>query len=452
MRSRSGILAGRWLGGAVVALLAVGGVLAAAGPARADSGPGAGLRMAAVAAVPQATVKTVQAQYSCEFSGYGSGIAPATIATAYGVPDSWPVNNPMPIELDTDTLALPSQVTNSPQFSSVTSFHVEATVPAQHASAATATVEGDSTDTLPTPVTQVPQITSVGQVTFTAQGTGTVKLPPTTLVITPFAGSTGKPSINCTTTTTAQDVSIAVGKATGSFYKCTLTAPGLTAFTVSGLLNITITASGKRTVGTTDTVTLSSSDLADLVTALKPPSGVKAAFSGSLPVTGAQSGSLKLTSTSTTPLSGPLKATGKLRLSEAGTVHLLLPQTLTITLTGSVKYSCALQTSPAPAALTMSVTKASGSGGSHNGSSGNNAGTTTDNNSTTTTTTGSGTPVGAPATGGGLGLTSGNRSAAAGASAALMAAGAGLLLWARRRRGGEQLAGGLWRARRRRSS
>jgi hypothetical protein len=443
MRSRPGISAGRrlagWLG-AVTLLLAAAGVLAAAGPARADSGPVAGLRAHFATAAPQVTPKTVQASYSCDFSGYGNGIAPVTVATAYAVPDSWPVNNPANIALATDTLALPSQVTS--QLSGVDSFQVQTTVQVQHATAATATVTGDTTGTtLPTPVTEVPQIVAVGQVTFPAKGTGTVKLPPATITITPFAGSTGKPNIVCTTTTTANDVSITVGNATGSFYKCTLTVAGEPALTQSGTLNMTVTASGKRTVGATNTVTLSSSDIAtDLVGLSDLPSTIKANFSGSLPVTGAQSGSVKLTGTGSGGSSGPLKATGKLHLSKAGTIHLLLPQTFTITVTGqgvSAKVSCALQTSPAPTALTMTVAKASssqGSGHSGGGTSGTQTDTSSQIGSTTGTVTGTGTPVGAPATGGGLGLVSNDTPAMAGVSAALMAAGGALLLWARARR------------------
>jgi len=442
MRSRTEISAGRRLAGragAVTVLLATAGVLAAAGPARADSGPVAGLRTHFATAARQVTAQTVQASYSCEFGAYGSGIAPVTVATAYAVPDSWPVNNPANIALATDTLALPSQVTS--QLGGVDSFQVQTTVQVQHATAATVTVTGDTTGTtIPTPVTQVPQIIGVGQVTFAAQGTGTVKLPPATITITPFAGSTGKPSIVCTTTATAKDVSITVGKATGSFYKCTLTVAGQNE-TASGPLGMTVTASGKRTVGATDTVTLSSSDIAtDLVGLADLPSGIKADFSGSLPVTGAQSGSVKLTGTGSGGSSGPVKATGKLHLSKAGTIHLLLPQTFTITVTGqgvSAKIGCTLQTSPAPTALTMSVAKASGtqgSGHSGGGTSGTQTSTASQSSSTTGTTTGTGTPVGAPATGGGLALMSDNTPATAGASAALMAAGGALLLWARRRR------------------
>ena len=445
MRSRPGISAGRrlagWLG-AVTVLLAAAGVLAVAGPARADSGPVAGLRAHFATAAPQVTPKTVQASYSCDFSGYGSGIAPATVAAEYEVPDSWPVNNPANIVLATDTLSLPSQVTS--QLGGVDSFQVLTTVQAQHATAATTTVTGDTTGTtLPTPVTQVPQIVSVGQVTFAAKGTGTVKLPPATITITPFAGSTGKPNIVCTTTTTASDVSITVGSATGSFYKCTLSVTGESALTQSGTLNMTVTASGKKTVGATDTVTLSSSDIATNLVGLSDlPSQIKANFSGSLPVTGAQSGSVKLAGTGSGGSSGPLKATGKLHLSKAGTIHLLLPQTFTITLTApgvsaKIGVGCALQTSPAPTALTMTVAKASSSQGSgtHNGSSGSQTDTSQSSSTTTGgTATGTGGPVGAPATGGGLGLMSGDTPAMAGASATLMAAGGALLLWARARR------------------
>jgi hypothetical protein len=450
VRSRNGVAgcgqpgrrlggAAGWLGAAVTAFLAAALALAATGPARADSGPVAGIGMHLATAASQASVQTFSAQYSCDFGGYGSGIAAATVPAAYAVSNSWPVNNPDDILLATDTLSLPSQV--SGQLSGVTSFQVQSTVQAQQATAATVAVAGNSTETLPDPPTQVPQITSEGQVTFPAQGTGTVTLPPATFVITPFADTTAKPSITCTTTTAAQDVTITVGTATGPFYMCTIAGGGVSA-TESGLVNMTVTASGHRTVGATDTVTLSSTDLANLLTGL--PSGITAAFSGSLPVQGAQSGSVQLTGTTTTTTagSGPLRATGTLRLSKAGTIHLRIPQAFTITVsvqTVSVEIDCALQTSPAPTALTLSVAKRSG--GSNGGGSGSSG-----------TTEGGGTPAGAPDTGGGLGLASGDTPAAAGVGAALIAVGGGLLLWARRRRAGELMAGRSWRARRRRSS
>lgn len=472
MPSRTGISAGRrlagWLGAAVTALLAVAVVLAAAGPARADSGPIGGVRAGFATGMPQASVKaaeaqvpvkTVTAEYSCDFAGYGSGIPAATVAAAYAVPTTWPVNNPDPIALATDTLSLPSQV--SGQLGGVTSFQVQTTVQAQHATAATVTVVGDSTDTLPNPPTQVPQIASAGQVTFPAQGTGTVKLPPATIVITPFVNTTGEPNITCTTTTAAQDVSITVGKATGQFYKCTLTVSG-NSETSSGFVDMTFTASGQRTVGATDTVTLSATDfvgLSDL------PTGLTAAFSGSLAVQGAQSGSVKLTGTGPTGSTAPFTAKGTLRLAKAGTVRLLIPQTFALTLSAqgaSIPISCALQTSPAPTALTIAVSQGpghsgGGSPGTHGGTSGTNHNGTSGASSTTSgssssTTEGGGTPVGAPATGGGLGLASGSTPAAAGAGAALTAIGGALLLWARRRRTGERPAGELGSPRRGRSS
>jgi hypothetical protein len=380
-------------------------------------------------------VQTGSAPYSCDFSGYGSGsgFAAVTITAGYQVNGSWPVSNPDDIFLvvpSTGSLSLPSGV--SSQLTGVDSFEVQATVQtAQNSTTTTVTVAGDSIGTtLPNPPTQVPQIISEGQVTFAAQGTGTVALPPATFVITPFAGTTAKKAITCTTTSAAANVTITVGAAAGPFYQCTATAGGATA-TESTLLDMTVAASGGQTVGATDTVTLSSTDLwSFILTGLR--SGLTAEFSGSLPVQGAQSGSVALTSTTTTPPAGAFTATGTLSLSNAGTIDVLLPQTFTVTVTAQgsqLPVTCTLQTSPAPTALALSVT--SGSGGS---------------------TTGSGTPAGAPATGGGLGLASGTTPVATGAGAALMAVG-GVLLWAAGRRRARTLpGGGLWRGRRRRSS
>jgi hypothetical protein len=379
----------------------------------------------------------VDAQYSCDFTGYGSGIAAATVAAEYQLPASWPVNNPVNILLATDNLPLPSQV--SSQLAGVTDFQVQATVQAKHATAATFTVTGDSP--APSPPANVPVTVSVGQVTFPALGTGSVSLPAASFVITPLAGTTAKPAITCTTTTPVRDVTITIGKATGPFYKCILNGGGVTV-TISRLIGMTFAASGKRTVGRSDIVTLSSTDLAGLITGLN--SGIRENFTASMSVAGAQSGSVKLAGAITTPASA-VKAMGVLHLSKAGTVHLLIPQTIAITLSvQSVPFAihCALQTSPAPTALTLSVTKASSGGGGH-GATGSHHGSTTE---------GGGIPEGAPATGGGLGQTSGNTAAALGAGAALIVVGGLLLLWARRRRTGELLSSGPWRRRQRRST
>lgn len=389
-------------------------------------------------AASQRSLDTLPAdQYSCDFSGYGNGITPATVTAQYSVNDSWPVNNPDDILLTIPapgdgSLSLPSQVTS--QLTGDTIFEVTATVQAQNATTTSATIVGDSTDT--TSPTSVPLIGGEGQVTFAAKGTGTVTLPPASFAITPFVvdasgHATQQNAITCTTNVAAQNVKITVGAATGSFYMCTFSVSGATQ-TESSPFDMAVTASGNRTVGATDSVKLTSTGLA--VTGLT--AGVTATFSGSLEVQGAQSGSVSLTGTQTDQSSGPLVATGTLHLSKAGTIRLLIPQTFTITVSAqgaSSTISCALQTSPAPTALTMSVANASGGGGSG-------------------TTEGSGTPAGSPATGGGLGPASDDTAAAAGAGVALIAVGGVLLLWARRRRAAELPAGGSWRSWRRRSS
>src|SRR5215475_9316356 len=92
VRSRAGI----WLGAAL------------AGAATASARP------AASSAANPASVKTGSASYSCDFSGYGSGITPATVTVGWQVNDSWPVNNPDDILLGTtDALPLPSQVSSA---------------------------------------------------------------------------------------------------------------------------------------------------------------------------------------------------------------------------------------------------------------------------------------------------------------------------------------------------
>lgn len=444
MRSRTGILAGRrlrgaagWLGAGAV-LLAVGGVLAAAGPAHADLRPVSGPRLHFATNAAQVKATEATATYSCDLGAYASG-ATATMSDTFDVFNPWVVNNPDDIFMTTGALTLPPAVATALSADNVDTFGVTTTVQAAHGTPATATVTGDTTGTtLPTPLTAVPSITGEGQVTFPAVGTaGTVTLPPASVVITPFAGSTGKPNITCTTTSTPTPIPITVAKATGQFYKCGQSVAGQTLPTESSPVAMTFSASGKRNVGSTDTVTLSTTDLLGLTSL---PSGITAAFSGNLPVTGAQSGSVKLTGTRKGGSTGPFKATGTLRLTKAGTTHLLIPQTFTIALTEqgvSGTLTCTLQTSPAPTALTLSVAKGSGSSGG--GGSGAQTQTSGQSSSTTTNTTSNGTtPVGAPATGGGIALMSDNTPAAAGASVALMAAGGALLLWARRRRARQQ--------------
>jgi hypothetical protein len=368
-------------------------------------------------------VKTVAASYSCDFSKYESSSTP-TIPPASGVkfdfavPTSWPVAVADDVVATSEaTIALPTAV--SSQLKGVDDFSVTASVSAKHASTSMIAIAGDIPPSSTTPApTEIPVVVASGQVTFPSKGTGAVGFPVQAITITPIAGATTrrpapKPAITCTTTQAAADVSITVGTASGPFYTCVTTIGSPlsgTTSTDSGLVDMTVTATGTQQAGETVTAQLSSDTVATLIVALSAEASqalgvqpTKATFTSSLAVTDAQSGTLKLPATVTDLTATSFSASGSLKLTKAGTVKVDIPGTWDLTLfkdsTQVIDIACTLVTKPAPVGLSMTVASSATPSASPTSSESQPVGGEGDDS--TATEEASGEPSGGAATGGG---------------------------------------------------
>jgi hypothetical protein len=126
----------------------------------------------------------------------------------------------------------------------------------------------------------------------------------------------------------------------------------------------------------------------------------KATFTAALTVTGPQPGTLHPSATVTDLTATSFSASEALKLSAAGTTKVDIPATWSLDFfantTDVINVACTLVTTPAPVGLTLKVAQASSSGG---GNGNDDEGTSATSGGGTTE--GNGTPVGAPATGGG---------------------------------------------------
>src|SRR5215469_4168061 len=116
---RTGKRAGLCLG---IAGLAVCFTALAPGVASAAGGP---LSFARVLTPP----KTVTAQYSCDLSGYQSGLPPVSVSATVTFPGTAQTLVPVPVTLTTTDVALPASVLS--QLSGVVSFDLTTTVTAK---------------------------------------------------------------------------------------------------------------------------------------------------------------------------------------------------------------------------------------------------------------------------------------------------------------------------------
>jgi LPXTG-motif cell wall-anchored protein len=421
---------------AAVTLLAPG--IAAAAPSEGPTG------FAATISTP----KTVTSQYSCSLSGYGSGLQSVTLSGTLAFPASVPAKSPLAITLSTTSADLPSAVLG--QLHGVTSVSLAATVTVQDASAPSVTLRGQVQ--APAQLTGLSANAATGEVTFPAAGTGTIEAPAKTLTFVPLKGGTALPSISCTTTAATQHVPVTVTPpvpgTSGPLYTCKVTV-GTASATVIAAIPMTITASGSPATGKTDTLTLASAALG----APYPQGTTSVGFAGDLPVQGAQPAQIALAKTTTDVTSTTFRVSGQLLLTRPGTDRILVPEKFTFTDTVkasqaeaavTMTLACAITMSPAPVGLTVHVTGApvnpassSGSGSASGGGQGEQGGQGGQAEGTgiplaATVGGASGTPVGAPNTGGGTGP--GGNPALAVAGLAIVLAGGGLVLVASRRR------------------
>ena len=416
---RAGKLArlGAGIGGLAVCL-----TLLAPGVARADGGP---LSFASMLAPPT----TFTAQYSCDLSAYGSGIAPVTVSATVRVPKRAQTLVPVPISLKTASVALPSSVLG--QLSGVVSFDLTATLAAtklQLPIPVPLSGQNPVSGTLTGLPAATAQTSDAHPVVFTVPGTWKIEVPARTLTFTPHTSAAALPAITCTTTATKRDIPVTVtlgvlGR-TGPLYKCVVTLLHLDFEQFLVHIPMTVTASGKRTEGNTVTVRL-------VVGIGGPyPPGTAVRFSADLPVLGAQPGKIAMSEPITDLTSTVTRASGKLRLTKAGIDRILIPEKFTFkfTVSGngvSVPFvlTCTSKTSPAPVGVTLKVAKG------HASPQPSSSPTPTSGGGQPQ---GSGTPSGAPSTGGGTGP-GGDMAVAAGGLAMVLSGGGVVLVAARRR-------------------
>jgi hypothetical protein len=382
-----------------------------------------------VAAVTAPT--TVTSKYSCDLSGYGASAPAATLSATVTIPASVAADSALRLTLATTASdTLPAAVLTA--LKGVTSFDVSAELAQQPGVANTVSgVSVAGTAKAPATLTAVPAATATGSAEFTDAGAGVIMAPAPTLTVTPLIGAKALTAITCTTTAAIQNVKVTVTPqiigTSGPLYACVLSVAGVGSETVDAHIPATITSSGTRTTGKTDTVTYSTGAFGPWTTGSTSVS-VAVDVATSLSVTGAQPGQISINQP-IDPSSAVLKVSGKLALTKAGTDHILMPKKLAITIketSGAVTitgtYTCTLTTTPTPVGLTMSVTKAAGS----------TLGSGSPTPTPTPTSTQAGVPVGAPDTGGGTASGVGVRAVAAGGVIAV--SGGGLVLASRRRR------------------
>ncbi len=410
----------------------------AQGVAAADTvGAGPGAPGLASMAVPP---ETFTATYSCDLSAYGSGISPVAVSSTVIVPATVPTVTPVVITLKTASVALPASVLS--KLSGVGSFDLAASVTAKQAGVSLpVSLSGDSAVSgtpagLPATTAVSPADTS-DALEFPVTGTAQIQVPAPTLTFTPHTASTALSAISCTTTATTKDIPITVTNAvvgtTGPLYAFVETAVLAPTVSVKVLefhahVPMRVTASGSRTTGKTDTVALVAG-VGDIF--LRGATSVR--FSAGLPVTGAQPGQIALSKTITDLVSTTTSASGSLKLTQAGTDRIGVPETFTYKykapvsgISGLVSFvwTCTLITRPVPVGLTLDVTKSHTQ--PHSSTSPTPA--TTGNGGQPE---GSGTPSGAPDTGGGTGP--GADMAVAAGGAVIAVSGGGLIVLGRRR-------------------
>jgi hypothetical protein len=394
---------------------------------------------------PPGAQKTSTVGFSCDLSAYGYHTGnPVTIDVSLSYPTTAVEGTSVGVVMTNTSASLPSSV--SSQLTNVTSIGVTATVGVQDATTDTFTVkESTIPEVLPSPVTELPSNnTATGLVTFAKAGTAEVETPPSSVVFTPYGtGSVTFPAIPCQPVgayIADNPVSVTAPPPTatsGPEYACKSSDSSGDTYAYAGHLPMTVTMSGNRSAGATDTVTLASPSTG--LGAPYPAGTTRIVYSGNLALTGAQSGAVKLSGTTSDISSTTFAVSGNLKLSEPGTDHLLLPSRLTLDAYNSAGQgffglTCTSEASPAPAGLIFTVTRTASSTSSSQASATGSA--NSGNAGSGGTANGQGLPVGAPDTGGGRGP-GGSLPLIGGGLALLLAGGAALVVAEKRRRKGQ---------------
>jgi hypothetical protein len=203
---------------------------------------------------------------------------------------------------------------------------------------------------------------------------------------------------------------------TAPAYTCTLTS-GAHSRNRTARIPIELRATGPATVGSADIVTLSSPGSA--LGGPFPAGTSSVAFSGALPVMGAQTDSVPLAGTMTDTGNARFSLSGRLMLNASGLDHILPPTRFTVTIHAasvvSVVMTCVLvttMTATMPSAIAVQVAPATAGAALLAG----------------------GAPAGAPSTGGGGSLHRAGDTAGLAVGGTVLLAGLGITLAGMRRR------------------
>lgn len=308
-----------------------------------------------------ASLASTPVSYSCTLAGATTS-TPVTLTAVLSAPSAGITGTAAAITLTTRVMQLP-MATTLPSLTRVTA---AATAASTGMSASSVPLTGMTT--MPAgSATQLPAITISGSAIPSTAGTASV-MAPATLKVTLVAGTT-LAAFNCTlVTTTATAVQITVtastvmAATTGPMYACTVTVAGRTMHQMDRI-PMTLSTSGPNSVGSTDMVTLSSP--ANGLGGSYPAGTSAVSFSGALPLSGAQSGSIPLTGAMANIGSSMFTVQASLPLMAAGVLHIMPPSRFTVIVhvqqTVAVVAVCVLQTTVTatmPASTMVNVTGA----------------------------------------------------------------------------------------------
>lgn len=308
-----------------------------------------------------ASLASTPVSYSCTLAGATTS-TPVTLTAVLSAPSAGITGTAAAITLTTRVMQLP-MATTLPSLTRVTA---AATAASTGMSASSVPLTGMTT--MPAgSATQLPAITISGSAIPSTAGTASI-MAPATLKVTLVAGTT-LAAFNCTlVTTTATAVQITVtastvmAATTGPMYACTVTVAGRTMHQMDRI-PMTLSTSGPNSVGSTDMVTLSSP--ANGLGGSYPAGTSAVSFSGALPLSGAQSGSIPLTGAMANIGSSMFTVQASLPLMAAGVLHIMPPSRFTVIVhvqqTVAVVAVCVLQTTVTatmPASTMVNVTGA----------------------------------------------------------------------------------------------
>lgn len=308
-----------------------------------------------------ASLASTPVSYSCTLAGATTS-TPVTLTAVLSAPSAGITGTAAAITLTTRVMQLPTATT----LPSLTRVTAAATAASTGMSASSVPLTGMTT--MPAgSATQLPAITISGSAIPSTAGTASV-MAPSMLKVTLVAGTT-LAAFNCTRiTTTATAVQITVAASTvaaattGPMYACTVTVAGRTMHQMDRI-PMTLSTSGPNTVGSTDMITLSSP--ANGLGGSYPAGTSAVSFSGALPLSGAQSGSIPLTGAMANIGSSMFTVQASLPLMAAGVLHIMPPSRFTVIVhvqqTVAVVAVCVLQTTVTatmPASTMVNVTGA----------------------------------------------------------------------------------------------